>query len=97
MNVLLINISVKSDKDKQVLISSKKTQSSLFLYFSFFDSKFISFILSIICSSVIPGLILKVCTNSSPLFKIWLNFFIKEVFPQPVSPIIITGTFALIL
>ena len=43
--------------------------------------------------SVIPACILKISISFS---KNSDNFLISEVFPHPVSPIIITGTFALI-
>ena len=50
-----------------------------------------------ISSSVIPACIFKISILLSPLFINSDNFLIKEVLPHPVSPIIITGIFSLIL
>ena len=89
-----MNISVNKDKDKHVLISSKNIHNSLFCFLAF---SFISVIFLHIYLSVIPGCIFIISTTISPLFNNWLNFLIKAVLPQPVSPINITGISAIIL
>ena len=51
----------------------------------------------LISSSVVPECIFKIfILFLSPPFFNSDNFLISDVFPQPVSPIIITGIFALI-
>ena len=50
-----------------------------------------------ISSSVIPAWIFKISILLSPLLINSDNFLINDVFPQPVSPIMITGIFSLIL
>jgi len=62
--VFLINISVMSDKDKHVFISSKNNQSSSSGYF--FALIFSFFIILHRSSSVIPGCILIISTDSFP-------------------------------
>ena len=50
-----------------------------------------------ISSSVIPAWIFIISIMLSPLLSNSDNFLISEVLPHPVSPIIITGIFSLIL
>ena len=93
LQVFFIIISIIKFKELQVFISSKNTQTVSFILL-FFSNKFFSFRNSIISLSSIPAWIFNICIVTS--FKLAI-ILIKEVFPHPVSPIIITGILVLSL